>query len=116
MSASTKTAAGPEKRVHARKRAAIPGLVCSLDGKISYDCTIRDVSKSGALYSASAVADVGPVFYLINTRDRLAYQCVLTRKRSAMFGVRFNSSLQIGAGLEPSLRFLNGLWIKRATT
>ena len=85
------------------------------DGKRSFDCTFRDLSQSGARVQVSKNAQIPEAFYLINIRDRCAYDAKVVRNNGAELGIIFNKVLPLADLTDPKLSFLKRLWLSKAT-
>jgi len=53
-------------------------------------------------------------FYLINIRDRVAYEASLVRSESLDAGVVFKKILPLSGLTDPTLAFLKRMWMSKA--
>ena len=104
-----------ERRPQQRKRVLMSGIVIYSDGAYSFDCTFRNLSKTGALVAVGKNTPFPSEFYLIVIRDGTAYQAKVIRNNGSEVGVRFQKKLLLAEKIDPSLNYLKRLWIARTT-
>ena len=104
-----------ERRPSPRKSVLLTGIVALESGQRSFDCTIRDLSQSGARIVAPPNARLPDSFYLINIRDRIAYQAKLVHSDANGAGVCFQKTLPLSLLTDPALTFLKRLWLSKAS-
>jgi hypothetical protein len=102
------------QRAARRQKALLPGVIASLDGKSSFDCVIKDLSTAGARLTIPRSAKLQQPFYFINVRDRVVHRASVVWQSENNIGLRFHATLSLSTGLDPSLHFLNRLWLQRA--
>jgi hypothetical protein len=103
-----------DRRPSTRKPVLLTGIVAFDGGLRSFDCTIRDLSDTGARIVAAKGASIPEAFYLINVRDRMAYEAVLVRNDPGGAGIQFKKTLPLSGVTDPALGFLKKLWLSRA--
>ena len=103
-----------ERRPKTRKRVLLTGIVTYGNGAHSFPCTFRSLSESGARLVVGDNTLFPSDFYLINIRDRLAYDVKLVWNRGTEIGVTFKATIPLAAITDPSLAFLKQLWLTRA--
>lgn len=103
-----------ERRPKARKRVLLTGIIAYANGAHSFHCTIRNLSETGARLAVGGNAHFPSDFYLINIRDRVAYEVKLVWNRGAEIGVTFKSTIPLGGITDPTLAFLKQLWLTKA--
>lgn len=108
-------APGGERRPKARKQVLLTGIIASHSGDQSLDCTIRDLSETGARIVAAKGVQLPEGFYLINVRDRVAYEARLVRNDGQAAGVIFEKTLPLSGLSDPALGFLKRMWLSKAT-
>lgn len=104
-----------ERRPKPRKQVLLTGILASIDGESSVHCTIRDLSETGARVIAAKGVRFPPAFYLINIRDRVAYETWLVRSEGLEAGVVFGKTLPLSGLTDPALAFLKRMWMSKAT-
>jgi len=103
-----------ERRPKTRKQVLLTGIIASPGGDSSVDCTIRDLSETGAKIVAARGAQIPAHFYLINIRDRVAYEAELVRSDASQAGVVFKKTLPLSGLTNPALGFLKRMWMSKA--
>jgi hypothetical protein len=104
-----------ERRPKQRKRVLLTGIVAYGEGAFSFDCTIRNLSETGARIAVGTNTQFPADFYLINVRDRIAYDARTAWTKGAEIGVIFEKALPLSKITDPKLAFLNRLWMAKAT-
>jgi len=105
-----------ERRPKSRKQVLVGGIVAFDGGQRSFDCTIRDLSETGARIVAAKGAEFPPRFYLINIRDRVAYDCKVAWNKGGEVGVAFKATVPLSAITDPGLAYLKKLWLAKAAS
>jgi len=103
-----------ERRPKGRKRVLLTGIVAYGNGAHSFHCTFRNLSETGARLAVGSNAQFPSDFYLINIRDRVAYEAKLVWNRGTEIGVTFKNTLPLGGITDPALAFLKQLWLTKA--
>ncbi|HJS46166.1 MAG TPA: PilZ domain-containing protein [Rhizomicrobium sp.] len=103
-----------ERRPKGRKRVLLTGIVAYANGAYSFHCTIRNLSETGARLAVGNNAQFPSDFYLINIRDRIAYDAKLVWNRGSEIGVTFKSIMPLAGITDPALAFLKQLWLTKA--
>jgi hypothetical protein len=102
------------ERVPARRnRVLLGGIVSYGHGKHSFNCTIRDITDTGARI-AIAGQQFPANFYLINIRDRVVYDARVTWNSGSEVGVSFKNTLRLAEIVDPALGYLSELWYTQA--
>lgn len=115
MRRKDETPGQPAERRKARKPVLLTGIIASAGGDSSLDCTIRDLSETGARIVPAKGAQCPDEFYLINVRDRVAYKAKLVRSEGLEAGIVFQKTLPLAAVTDPALGFLKKMWLSKAT-
>lgn len=103
-----------ERRPKRRKTVLLTGIIAHSAGETTLPCTIRDLSDSGARVSLAKSVELPSDFYLINMRDRVAYDARRVWTEGEQTGVTFKQILPLSDVTDPGLRFLKRLWLSRA--
>jgi len=104
-----------ERRPRLRKRSLLGALITYADGKFSFDCTIHDLSETGARITLPKNIQMPSRFYLINIRDRQACDAKIVWHKGSEAGVEFVRSFGLAEVSDPALNYLKRLWLERAT-
>jgi hypothetical protein len=103
-----------ERRPKGRKRVLLTGIIAYANGARSFHCTIRNLSETGAQLAVGNNAQFPSDFYVINIRDRIAYDARLVWNRGTEIGVTFKAALPLAGVTDPALAFLKQLWLTKA--
>ena len=90
------------------------GIIAYKDGAFSFACTIRDLSETGARLVVGKGAQFPSDFFLINIRDRTAYDAKVVWNDGARIGVTFKKTYPLSEIADPSLKYLKDLWMSKA--
>lgn len=107
--------ADSENRQKRRKQTLASALLTVPPGATAIDCTIRDISDTGARVSMAKVGALPDSFFLINIRDRIAYEVTLAWRNETEGGLHFTRVMPLNDIQDPALGFLKKLWLARAT-
>ena len=103
-----------ERRPKGRKRVLLTGIVAYGLGAHSFHCTIRNLSETGARLAVGNNAQFPSDFYLINIRDRVAYEAKVVWNKGSEIGVTFTHTKPLAGITDPALAFLKQLWLTKA--
>src|SRR5438552_7338617 len=76
-----------DRRPQRRRRTLLGGRVTFNDGAHVFDCTIRDLSDGGARITVPGQQPIAPHVFLINIRDRVAYEALVVWNRGGQAGL-----------------------------
>lgn len=105
-----------DRRPKARARVLLSGIVTHSDGAYSFDCSFRNLSETGARLVVQKNAQFPTEFFLINIRDRVAYDCKVVWNKGGEVGVTFKATVALSAITDPSLAYLKRLWLSKAAS
>jgi hypothetical protein len=105
-----------ERRPSARSRVLLSGIVTYGDGAFSFDCSFRNLSKTGARVMVGINMQFPSQFFLINIRDRVAYDCKVVWNKGSEIGVTFKAVVALSAITDPRLAYLKKLWLAKAAS
>ena len=103
-----------ERRPHKRRRMLLGGVVVSGAGAYVFDCSIRNLSESGAKIVCAKGVQLPPRFHLIIVRDRLVCEAELSWRQGDAYGVAFKARTPLSDIDDPALSHLTQLWLSRA--
>lgn len=104
----------PERRPQRRTRVLLGGLIAFFDGTQHFDCTIRDLTISGARISLPRNQPIPSMIYLINMRDRTAHEAKIAWNNGKEAGLSFLKSFPLSEITDSKLSYLKQLWHERA--
>ena len=103
-----------EHRTGQRKRALLPAVGCGPQGEHKFDCTIRDLSDTGARIAFSKDANFSQGLQIINIRDKLVYEARVVWCGASEAGVSFVKTRRLADLMTPLTSYLSRLWFERA--
>jgi hypothetical protein len=98
-----------ERRPKPRKRVLFGGRVSYLDGTQHFDCSIRDLSETGARITLKPGLPIPSKVYLIDTRNRTAHEAKVVWNNGREAGLEFVTSFALSAIDNPQLLYLRRL-------
>jgi hypothetical protein len=105
---------GIEQRKSPRKKVLLSGKIIYGDGTHVLDCTIRDISTTGARIALAQGRTIPERVYLLDMVNRVAYESAVLSERSGGFGLKFNKTLKLAEVTAPELRYLKRIWLECA--
>ena len=105
---------GTEQRKAPRKKVLLTGKVIYGEGSHVVDCTIRDVSATGARITLAQGRSMPQAAYLLDMVNRVAYEAVVISERAGGFGLKFKKTLRLAEINAPELRYLKRIWLEYA--
>lgn len=96
----------PDLRRSVRVRTLFGGKIVFHDGAYTYDCIVRDMSEGGARVEIPEARMFPRRFYLLTSKDEIAYDCELVWRTRMMAGVKFREIIRLAACDDPKLRYL----------
>jgi PilZ domain len=105
---------GIEQRKAPRKKVLLTGKVIHGDGAYVLDCTIRDVSATGARITLAQGRAIPEAVYLLDMVNRVAYEAVVVSERAGGLGLKFKKTLRLAEITAPELRYLKRIWLEYA--
>jgi hypothetical protein len=100
-----------ERRPAPRRRVIWRGRCAFLDGSRSFDCTIRDLSQSGARISIQGAQMIPQHFYLIDRTNRTVHEVKVAWNNGKQLGLQFLNSFDVDTIKDRELAFLKRLTI-----
>ena len=77
-----------EKRNELRRRVLLPGLIFVPKAHWTFDCSIRNLSETGARIEIQAEAPIPSRFLLIDIKNRVAYEVEIVRRKERDVGLK----------------------------
>ena len=105
---------GIEQRKAPRKKVLLTGKIISGEGTHVLDCTIRDVSTTGARITLAQGRTMPDEAFLLDMVNRVAYEAVVVSERAGGFGLKFKKTLRLADITTPELRYLKRIWLEYA--
>lgn len=104
-----------EHRGKRRRKVLLSGMGYVPQTLATFDCTIRDLSETGARMTVRSGAIIPTRFLLINIRDRVAYEVQTIWRRESELGVTIVRPVSLAANTHPDADHLRRLWLERAS-
>lgn len=102
-----------EKRRLRRNRALLSAVGVSADGTMTFDFAIRDLSANGCKIRTNGIP-FPDRFYLINIRDQVAHDAIVTWKKNGEAGLQWNDVIPLVGNAGTSFEHLWRIWAERA--
>ena len=100
-----------ERRREPRRRVFLKGKVVLSNNSFSVDCTIRDLSASGARISVNPdTVSADP--YLIVVKDGVVHGSITTWNSRDQVGLNFQNTSPLVGDPAPHLRHIQRLWVE----
>ena len=100
-----------DERRTTRKRTLLGGKVIYGDDNQVRDCTIRDLSETGAKITLPNGECIPTRVYLMDRRTASAYEARVIWIKTPAFGLTFVNAHSLEGDLPLSLQFLKKIWI-----
>jgi hypothetical protein len=112
---STSNPSAADARAGARRRTLFRGRICwGPHATLSIDCTIRDLSESGAQLRVPAAQAMPSSFTLIHILEGIAYEASLAWRRGDLAGVKFAATHDLKKPGEPQMFDVRQIWLALA--
>jgi hypothetical protein len=98
-----------ETRTALRQRALLSGKLANHDGSITVECTIKDISDSGARILLPRGRYIPSHVFLVHSRSPLVIEAEISWTKPPQYGLKFLRSFPRDASLPPELHFLTRL-------
>ncbi|MES2034773.1 MAG: PilZ domain-containing protein [Pseudomonadota bacterium] len=105
------TQAKPVQRRRAdRQRSLLAGKLTNEDASITVDCTIRDLSETGALIELAAPEMLPRALRLMQIREGVLWDVEVAWRRGRRMGLILGERHDLRTSVEPELRALRAIW------
>ena len=95
-----------------RKRALLSAIGVSMDGTFTIECALRNISAKGGKIGFIG-AELPSRFYLINVKERVAYDASTAWKRDGEAGLRWNNIISLSETAEGKFAHLRKILMER---
>lgn len=113
--ASSVARAAIRRRPPPRRRVLLGGLITYAQGTHCFSCSIHDLSAAGARISMKPRHALPSNIFLINLRDRVAYECRTKWSKGDDAGLAIEKALPLDELNDSKLAFLKRLGHSDAT-
>jgi PilZ domain len=101
------------RRHDRRNRVLLGGLVVSRDGAQTWDCTVTDLSETGAKIRLAKDQVIPEHHILINLKEGVAYEATASWIRLPLVGLNFSAEHRLEDLTDNKLMFVRRLWQER---
>jgi hypothetical protein len=98
-----------ERRPKPRKRVLFGGRISYFDGAHHFNCSIRDLSDTGARITLQPGQPIPSNVYLIDTRNRIVHESKVVWNSGREAGLTFVKSFAVSTIDDPQLLYLKHL-------
>ena len=95
-----------EKRFYGRKTSKLPGKITYGEFSFALDCTIRDLTPTGALVAVSNPKKLPDNLILIEPSNLLAFEATIARRGANLIGLSFTGIILLDRELDDRDRIL----------
>jgi hypothetical protein len=110
ISASGALRKAADQRTALRKKAFLRGKIAYDGGAQSCECTIRNISATGARVEIAVAQIVPRQLFLIDMRSGIGYQCEMKWRVKGELGLHFLRTIPLDGDMPSDLRYLKLLW------
>lgn len=103
---------GGDGRGEARRRTLTGGKIVYGVGAYSFDCTIREISRSGARIGIPGSVVIPKEFFLLDLKRETAFAADLVWRNGREAGVRFRAAHNLAHLSDPHLNYLRKLLVE----
>ncbi|MDP3746407.1 MAG: PilZ domain-containing protein [Phenylobacterium sp.] len=103
-----------ERREELRRRVFLTGILIHGPAKLTVDCTIRDLTDSGARVRLGAPDDLSQPLMLLICRSGDAFAGEIAWRRGDEIGLSFSRQCDLNAPLTGRAKTGRRLWIERS--
>ena len=104
-----------DRRPEARKRVLLSGLIVYGHGAITCDCTIKNLSTSGARIKLPYLVALPDRFHVIKVRQGVAHSARVVWNKGLEMGVKFDAAVSLSANTDIAFERLRKLWLAKTT-
>ena len=107
---STATADASQRRNNGRQRTLLAGKLANVDATETVDCTIRNISDTGAMIEVTSPQFLSGPLHLMQVKEGLAWDVEVVWRRGNRIGLRLGDRHDLKASTEAQLRALRAIW------
>jgi hypothetical protein len=111
---SLSAADAAQRRNNGRQRTLLAGKLANVDATETLDCTIRNISDTGAMIETSSPQRLSGPLHLLQVKDGVAWDVEIVWRRGNRIGVRLGDRHDLKANTEVQLRALRAIWSQMA--
>ena len=104
-----------DRRPEARKRVLLSGLIVYGHGAVTCDCTIKNLSTSGARIRLPYLLALPDRFHVINVRQGVAHNARIVWNKGLDLGLKLDTTISLAANTDIEFERLKRLWLAKTT-
>ena len=110
----TPSGGGAELRKAVRKKVLVSGKIIWAEGAHVLDCSIIDISATGARVALHAQQTMPETVFLLDMANRTAHKATVVSQRADGFGLKFLNSQKLADMTAPEMRYLKRIYLDAA--
>ena len=99
-----------QRRAAERKRALLAGKLSNDDSSLTIDCTIRDISKTGALVELAAPELLPRSLRLLVIKEGVVFDTEVAWRRGNRMGLKLGDRHDLRESTDKQLTVLRAIW------
>lgn len=103
-----------QRRYKGRQRTLLAGKLATVDATETLDCTIRNISDTGAMIEMTSPQLLTGPLQLMQVKDGLAWDVEIVWRRGNRIGLRLGDRHDLKANTEIQLKALRAIWSQMA--
>lgn len=111
---SSSAADASQRRNNGRQRTLLAGKLANVDATETVDCTIRNISDTGAMIEIASPQFLTGPLHLLQVKEGLAWDVEIVWRRGNRMGLRLGDRHDLKANTEMQLRALRAIWSQMA--
>ena len=100
-----------DRRGAPRRRALLSGKLVYGAAEYSVDCTIRDLTETGARVRLATDVPVHDPVWLIHLNLGTAYRAAVAWRKPSELGLRFDGAVDLNGPVDAALHHVRRIWI-----
>lgn len=103
-----------ERRRNNRHRALLAGKLANDDATTTIDCTIRNLSDTGAMVETQTPHLIPPHLQLMQIKEGIVWDAEVVWRRGTRIGLKLNERHDLRESNDKQLRALRAIWSQMA--
>ena len=102
---------GPEQRADRRRRTLFTGRIVHSRDLLTVECSIQNISRSGARVKLAGAQAIGEPVYLVDMRHGLAFKTTVRWRRDDRLGLAFTDYYDLSKPNPGLPELVRRLWL-----
>ncbi len=103
-----------ERRRQPRQRALLAGKLSTEGAKVTFDCTIRNISPEGAMIETASPQMVPNELHLVQIKEGIAWDAEVIWRRGNKIGLALKERHDLRQPVADQLKALRAVWSQMA--